>query len=72
MATASELLDDVNDAIEAILSGRPIQRYTAGGIDVQNVSLTDLYQLRRQLIREVNLDDAGGRVLLADVRRRAQ
>jgi len=71
MATdASTLLDAVNDAIAALLAGRPVQEYSQGGVSVRRMSLQDLRSLRRDLQREVNLAARGTQVLLGDVRRR--
>lgn len=53
-ATASELLDQVNSAISAILNGGAIQSYMIGGRNVMYMSLDQLMRLRDQLRKEVN------------------
>jgi hypothetical protein len=64
MATdALALLDAVNAAIAARLSGRPVDSYSINGRNLAFTRLSELYQLRRDLQREVaaGRTDAGTR-----------
>lgn len=51
MATAAELLEEVNDAISSCLKS---QAYTIRGRNQQRARLQELQALRRELIGEVN------------------
>lgn len=48
-----ELLDKVEAAIEARLSGGAVQSYSIGGRNLQYVTLEELRKLRDQLKREI-------------------
>lgn len=54
MATAQELLDEVNAAILKRLRGDAYEGYTALGQQFEGTPLKDLYDLRRNLQAEVN------------------
>jgi len=51
--SASELLSVVENAINSLLSNRPIQSYSIGDRNIRYLSLKELYELRRQLQAEV-------------------
>lgn len=53
MATSQELLDAVNTAIESLVSGRPVARYSIGGVSLQYLSLQELQDFRSKLQREL-------------------
>ena len=52
--TKQTILDNVETAINAIMSGGAIQSYNIAGRNLQKYSLTELTNLRSQLIREIN------------------
>lgn len=54
VATTQELLDAVETAISARLSGGAVQSYSIGGRNLQYVSLKELYDIRDRLRAEVN------------------
>ena len=61
-----DLLDAVNDAITAVLTGN--QTYRLGDRSVSRANLTELYNLRRHLQREVaRLDGRVPTVASADL-----
>ena len=55
--TNQEMLDNLNTAINARMTGGAIQSYSIGGRNLQYISLSELLKLRDQLRREI----AGGR-----------
>lgn len=61
MATdAQTLLDNVNDAINAILTGGAVQSYSVNGRNLSRMSLKDLRELRRELQSEANNSATAG------------
>ena len=50
---AATLLEAVNAAIAARLAGRPVDSYSINGRNLAYTKLSELYQLRRDLQREV-------------------
>jgi len=54
MATRQELLDKVNTAIDARLTGGGVASYSIGGRNLQYVSLTELFQIRDKLQTEIS------------------
>ncbi|MBI5147757.1 MAG: hypothetical protein HZA37_01235 [Parcubacteria group bacterium] len=56
-----ELLDKVEAAIDARLSGGAVQSYSIGGRNLQYVTLEDLKRLRAELKREIASAQGGGR-----------
>jgi len=52
MATKQEMLDNVDAAINARISGGAVQSYTIGGRNLMYIPLGDLMKLRDQLRRE--------------------
>jgi len=57
--TASEMLENVNTAINAILTGGAVQSYSVGSRRLDRMTLSELRSLRKELQAEV--DAAGGR-----------
>lgn len=55
-ATVSELLEAVNDAIYALLTGGAVKKYTIGTRSLEKMTLEELRAFRRDLMRE---DSAG-------------
>lgn len=51
--TKQEMLDNVENAINARLTGGAVQAYSIGGRNLQYIPLTELYKLRDQLRREI-------------------
>jgi hypothetical protein len=51
--TKQEMLDNVEIAINARMTGGAVQSYSIGGRNLQYVSLNELIKLRDQLRREV-------------------
>lgn len=56
--TKQTILDNVETAINAIVSGGAIQSYNIAGRNIQKYSLTELRDLRSQLIREINAESS--------------
>lgn len=56
MPTNQELLDAVNAAILAKLTGNAVQSYSIGGRNIQYYSLKDLHALRQQLQAEIGAE----------------
>ncbi len=56
--TKQEMLDNVETAINARITGGAVQSYSIGGRNLQYIPLQDLYKLRDQLRREIA--DSGG------------
>jgi len=52
--TKQEMLDNVETAINARLTGGAVQSYSIGGRNLQYIPLQDLYKLRDQLRREIS------------------
>lgn len=50
---AAALLEAVNAAIAARLAGRPVDAYSINGRNLAYTKLSELYELRRHLQREV-------------------
>ena len=48
-----EMLENVENAINARLTGGAVQSYSIGGRNIQYAPLSDLYKLRDQLRREI-------------------
>lgn len=55
-----ELLDKVEAAIDARLSGGAVQSYSIGGRNLQYVTLEELKKLRAELKREIASEAGGG------------
>lgn len=55
--TKQEMLDNLNTAINARMTGGAIQSYSIGGRNLQYITLSELLKLRDQLRREI----AGGK-----------
>lgn len=53
MATKQEMLDNVENAINARVNGGAVQAYSIGGRNIQYIPLPDLMKLRDQLRREI-------------------
>ena len=51
--SAGSMLTLVEAAIEALLSDRPVERYSIAGISVEYSNLTELMNLRERLRREI-------------------
>jgi hypothetical protein len=51
--TKQEMLDNVETAINARITGGAVQSYSIGGRNLQYIPLQDLYKLRDQLRREI-------------------
>ncbi len=51
--TKQEMLENVETAINARISGGAVQSYSIGGRNLQYIPLQDLYKLRDQLRREI-------------------
>lgn len=56
-----DLLDKVEAAIEARLSGGAVQSYSIGGRNLQYVTLEELRKLRDQLKREIASESGSAR-----------
>lgn len=56
-----DLLDKVEAAIEARLSGGAVQSYSIGGRNLQYVTLEELRKLRDQLKREIASESGNAR-----------
>ncbi|MDD5736671.1 MAG: hypothetical protein PHH20_00075 [Candidatus Omnitrophica bacterium] len=52
--TKQEMLENVEIAINARISGGAVQAYSIGGRNLQYAPLSDLYKLRDQLRREIS------------------
>ena len=48
-----DMLDNVENAINARISGGTVQSYSIGGRNLQYIPLTELMKLRDQLRREI-------------------
>lgn len=53
MATKQEMLDNVEAAINARMTGGAVQSYSIGGRSLQYISLSELIKLRDQLRKEI-------------------
>ena len=53
-ATPQELLDAVNDAILAILTGGAVKSYGVGNRNLSRMSIKDLYNMRAKLEAQVS------------------
>lgn len=51
--TKQEMLENVENAINARISGGAVQAYSISGRNIQYIPLPDLYKLRDQLRREI-------------------
>ncbi len=51
--TKQEMLDNVENAINARMTGGAVQSYSIGGRNLQYIPLTELIKLRDQLRREI-------------------
>lgn len=51
--TKQEMLENVENAINARISGGAVQAYSIAGRNIQYIPLPDLYKLREQLRREI-------------------
>lgn len=60
MADAVALLVLVNAAINVRLVGGVVESYEIDGRNIRYVSLTDLFEIRRGLEREKEIESAGG------------
>ena len=68
--SAQEMLDAVEAAIQARLTGGAVQSYSIEGRNLQYVSLADLYKMRKELQTEVARQSGGdGTTNLASFRR---
>lgn len=54
MASKQEMLDAVNSAIQARLTGGAVASYSIGGRNTAYISLRELTELRDKLQREIN------------------
>lgn len=57
--TVQTMLDNVETAINARLTGGAVQSYTIGGRNIQYCSLKELYDIRALLRRELNSSAPG-------------
>lgn len=53
--TKQEMLDAVNTAIQAIMTGGAVQSYTISGRNMQRMSLSELTKWREQLQNEISI-----------------
>ncbi len=53
MVTTQEMLDAVNNAINARLTGGAVQSYTISGRNIQYISLSELKELKAKILPEV-------------------
>jgi hypothetical protein len=53
MATKQEMLDNVETAINARMTGGAVQSYSIGGRNLQYITLTELIKLRDILRQEI-------------------
>jgi hypothetical protein len=51
--TKQEMLDNVENAINARMTGGAVQSYSIGGRNLQYISLDELLKLRDQLRKEI-------------------
>lgn len=51
--TKQEILDNVENAVNARMTGGAVQSYSIGGRNLQYISLSELLKLRDQLHREI-------------------
>lgn len=58
--TKQTILDNVEIAINAIMTGGVVQSYNIAGRNVQKYSLTELTNLRTQLRKEINAESSIG------------
>jgi len=56
--TKQTILDNVETAINAIMSGGAVQSYNISGRNIQKYSLTELMNLRTQLKKEINAESS--------------
>lgn len=59
--TNQEILDAVNTAIQAILTGGAVQSYNINGRNLTKYSLTELYNLRKELKKAIAAASGTGR-----------
>jgi hypothetical protein len=59
--TAQEMLDNINKAINAMIVGGAVQSYSINGRNIQNMTLTELRNLRKELQMEINSDSGPAR-----------
>ncbi len=57
--TVQTMLDNVEAAINARLTGGAVQSYTIGGRNIQYCSLKELYDIRSLLRKEINSAASG-------------
>ena len=58
------MLDAVNTAIQAILTGGGVQSYSISGRNLQKYSLTELYDLRTKLEKAIAASNGTGRTYI--------
>ena len=61
MATKQEMLENVENAINARMAGGAVQAYSIGNRNLQYISLSELIKLRNQLKAEICTESGGGR-----------
>jgi len=61
MATTQEMLDAVNSAINARLTGGAVQSYTISGRNIQYIPLSELKELKKELQAQLASEKGGAR-----------
>ncbi len=70
MATAATFLTSVEAAITTRLAGGTVESYSLRGRNLRYVPLRELFMLRDQLRREVEMDKVGGLPVIYGVKDR--
>jgi len=56
MATKQEMLNNVDSAIDSLMTGGAVQEYTLNGRNIRKYSLTELMKLKEQLKSEIRAE----------------
>ena len=61
MATKQEMLENVENAINARMTGGAVQSYSINGRNIQYMPLTELRQMRADLMKEISARSGNSR-----------
>lgn len=67
--TKQEMLDNIDIAINNLMTGGAVQSYTINGRNLQRFSLTELQNLRKQIKGEIAAENADGTTTYATFER---
>ena len=65
MATTQEMLDAVNNAINARLTGGAVQSYTISGRNIQYIPLSELKELKKELQAQLASEKGNARTFVS-------